>query len=157
MTPEQIDEALSIAADFMARDDIEGVRLKPYACPAGVATIGIGSTVYEDGRRVTRLDPPITRDRAVALCAYHLRKRCLPVILKHCPELDTPRRLAAVLSFCYNCGEGNLETSTMCRAINRRAWDDAAVGLRMWNKAGGRVLPGLVNRRRLEADMLLKG
>lgn len=157
MTPDQQDQALTIAADFMARDDIEGVYLKPYACPAKIATIGIGSTVYEDGRRVTLKDPPITRDRAVALCAYHLRKRCLPVILKHCPELDTPRRLAAVLSFCYNVGEGSLERSTMRRAINRRAWDDAAVGLKLWNKANGRVLAGLVNRRRLEAEMLVSG
>lgn len=154
MTPEQITQALTIAAEFMARDDIEGFRSRPYACPAGVATIGIGSTIYEDGRRVTLLDAPITRDRAVALCAYHLRKRCLPVILKHCPELDTPRRLAAVLSFCYNCGEGNLESSTMRQAINRRAWGDAAAGLKLWNKAGGRVLPGLVNRRAIEAGML---
>ena len=113
MTPNQIDESLQIAAYFMARDDIEGVRLKPYACPAGISTIGVGSTVYEDGRRVTLLDPPITRDRAVALCAHHLRKRCLPVVLRCCPELDTPRRLAAVLSWAYNCGEGNLEGSTM--------------------------------------------
>lgn len=157
MTPDQIEQALTLAADFMAQDGIEGFRAKPYACPAGVPTIGIGSTVYEDGRRVTLLDPPITRERAVALCAYHLRKRCLPIILKHCPELDTPRRLAAVLSFCYNVGEGNLEASTMRRAINRRAWDDAAVGLKMWNKAGGRVLPGLVTRRVLEAEMLVKG
>lgn len=157
MTPDQHDQALTIAADFMAGGDIEGVYLKPYACPAGVPTIGIGSTVYEDGRRVTLKDPPITRERAVALCARHLRKRCLPVILKHCPELDTPRRLAAVLSWAYNCGEGHLEASTMRRAINRRAWDDAAVGLKMWNRSGGRVLPGLVNRRRLEADMLVSG
>lgn len=157
MTPDQQDQALTIAADFMARDDIEGVYLKPYACPAKIATIGIGSTVYEDGRRVTLKDPPITRDRALALCAYHLRKRCLPVILKHCPELDTPRRLAAVLSWAYNCGEGNLETSTMRRAINRRAWADAAIGLKMWNKSGGRVLAGLVTRRALEAEMLVSG
>lgn len=157
MTPDQINEALHLAADFMAGDGIEGVRLKPYACPAGVPTIGIGSTVYEDGRRVTLKDPPITRERAVALCAHHLRKRCLPVILKHCPELDTPRRLAAVLSWAYNVGEGHLESSTMRRAINRRAWDDAAAGLAMWNKAGGRVLAGLVDRRRLEAEMLVSG
>lgn len=157
MTTDQQDQALTIAADFMAQDFIEGFRAKPYACPAGVPTIGIGSTVYEDGRRVTLKDPQITRERAVSLCAHHLRKRCLPVILKHCPELDTPRRLAAVLSWAYNCGEGNLETSTMRRAINRRAWDDAAAGLKMWNKSGGRVLAGLVTRRALEAGMLTKG
>ena len=154
MTPEQITQALTIAAEFMARDEIEGFRSRPYACPAGVATIGIGSTVYPDGRRVTMRDAPITRARAVELCAHHLRTRCLPVVLKHCPELDTPRRLAAVLSWAYNCGEGNLETSTMRRAINRRAWGDAAAGLKMWNKAGGRVLPGLVTRRAIEAGML---
>lgn len=164
MTPDQHDQALEIAADFMSRDGIEGVFLAPYLCPAKVATIGIGSTVYEDGRRVTLKDPPITRERAVALCAHHLRKRCLPKVLKWCPELDTPRRMAAVLSWAYNVGvetrqdgTDNLETSTMRRAINRRAWSDAAAGLKMWNKASGRTLPGLVTRRALEAEMLVSG
>ena len=157
MTPDQITQALTIAADFMARDDIEGFRSLPYACPAGVATIGIGSTVYPGGRRVTLLDVPITRAQAVELCAHHLRVRCLPVVLRHCPELDTPRRMAAVLSWAYNCGEGNLAGSTMRKAIGRRAWGEAAAGLKLWNKAGGKVLPGLVNRRALEADMLAKG
>lgn len=154
MTPEQQEQALTIAADFMARDGIEGVFLVAYLCPAKVATIGIGSTLYEDGRRVTLKDPPITRDRAVALCAHHLRKRCLPVILKHCPELDTPRRLAAVLSFCYNVGENSLENSGLRVAINKKDWAAACAQLSRWNKAGGKVLPGLVNRRRLEADLL---
>lgn len=157
MTDDEIDQALTIAADFMARDSIEGFRAEPYACPAGVPTIGIGSTVYEDGRRVTLKDSPITRERAVALCAHHLRKRCLPVILKHCPELDTPRRMAAVLSWAYNVGESGLSTSGLRKAINARRWIEAGAQIGRWNKAGGKVLPGLVSRRALEARMPAEG
>jgi lysozyme len=157
MTPAQITEALSIAADFMAGESIEGFRSAPYVCPAKVATIGIGSTVYENGRRVTRLDPPITRARAVELCAHHLRTKCLPVILKCCPELDTPRRLAAVLSWAYNVGEHALPASGLRRAINARDWLEAGAQIRRWNKVGGEVLAGLVSRRALEARMLTDG
>lgn len=157
MSPADQDEALRLAAEFMARDDIEGFRARPYACPAGVATIGIGSTVYPDGRRVTLLDPPITRERAVELCAAHLRARCLPVLLQHCPGIDSPVRAAALLSWLYNVGEGRLERSGVRIAVNARNWPGAAIELKKWNKAAGKVLPGLVNRRELEARMLLAG
>lgn len=151
------DTALQLAAEFMARDDIEGFRARPYACPAGVATIGIGSTVYPDGRRVTLLDPPITRERAVELCAAHLRVRCLPALLQHCPGIDSPVRAAALLSWLYNVGEGRLERSGLRVAVNARNWSGAAVELKKWNRGGGQVLPGLVARRALEAQMLVTG
>ena len=157
MSPYDQTTSLQLAAEFMARDDIEGFRARPYACPAGVATIGIGSTVYPDGRRVTLLDPPITRERAVELCAAHLRARCLPVLLQHCPGIDSPVRAAALLSWLYNVGEGRLERSGLRIAVNARNWPGAAVEIRKWNKAGGRVLPGLVARRDLEAQMLIRG
>lgn len=157
MTPAQITEALHIAADFMAGESIEGFRSAPYVCPAKVVTIGIGGTAYENGRRVTLLDPPITRARAVELCAHHLRVRCLPVVLANCPELDTPRRLAAVLSWAYNVGEHALPGSGLRRAINARDWLGAGLQLRRWNKAAGKVLAGLSARRALEARMLIDG
>lgn len=157
MSPYDQTTALKLAAEFMARDDIEGFRAAPYKCPAGVPTIGIGSTTYPDGRPVTMRDPAITRDRAVDLCMMHLRARCLPAVLQFCPGLDSPVRAAALLSWCYNLGEGRLERSGLRIAVNARNWPGAAVEIRKWNKAGGRVLPGLVARRDLEAQMLIRG
>lgn len=157
MTPYDQDTALRLAAEFMAQPGIEDFRPEPYLCPAGVPTIGIGSTVYPDGRRVTMQDPPITKARAVELCMYHLRQRCLPAVLQFCPGVDTPERAAALLSWCYNVGEGRLERSGLRIAVNARNWQGAAVELKKWNRGGGKVLPGLVKRRELEAQMLLAG
>ena len=52
----------------------EGFRSKPYLCPAGVATIGYGSTVYPDGRAVSLRDPSITEAQAVEILAATLVK-----------------------------------------------------------------------------------
>ena len=88
---------------------------------------------------------------------YHLRERCLPAVLRFCPGVDTPERAAALLSWCYNVGEGRLERSGLRIAVNARNWQGAAVELKKWNRGGGKVLPGLVKRRELEAQMLLAG
>ncbi len=53
-----------------------------------------------------------------------------------------------MLAWAYNLGEGNLATSGLRRAINARQWIEAAAQISRWNKAGGRVLPGLVSRVR---------
>ena len=55
----------------------EGLYLKPYLCPDGVPTIGVGDTRYENGTRVTLADPPITRERAMELLDHELAE-CLP-------------------------------------------------------------------------------
>jgi lysozyme len=154
MTPEQVEEALRICANFLAREDIEGFRAAPYRCPAGVATIGIGSTVYENGIKVAMTDVAVTRDRARALCVAHLRKRTLPDVLRLCPGLDTPLRLAALLSFAYNLGTGVLPTSGLRREVNAKNWAAAGDQMKRWTRAGGVVLKGLVKRRALEAEML---
>ena len=50
----------------------EGLRLTPYLCSAGVPTIGYGSTFYEDGRKVSLQDPPITKERAEELLQFKI-------------------------------------------------------------------------------------
>lgn len=151
---DDVEAALRIAARMCVSH--EGFRARPYLCPAGVPTIGLGATIYEDGRRVTMLDAPIDQARARELCAHHLRVRCLPVVLRVCPVLrrSGAGRLAAVLSWAYNVGEGRLEGSGLARELNAGRWSRAADELRKWNRAGGVVLPGLVRRRDDEARML---
>lgn len=132
----------------------EGVYLKPYLCPRGVPTIGVGATFYEDGRRVTMLDPPITRERAMQLLHWHLRRHFLPEVAKLCPGADTPPRLAALLDFCFNLGSGNLAASTLRRKVNASLWDEVPEQFMRWNKAGGKVLAGLTRRRAAEAALV---
>lgn len=134
----------------------EGVYLKPYLCPAGVPTIGIGSTRYENGVRVSLTDAPITRERAEALLMWELKQECLPRVLKLCQGLPAwgPGAVAAIIDFAYNLGSGNLAASTLRKRILAGDRDAAKVELMKWVKGGGRVLPGLVKRRAAEASLL---
>lgn len=147
-----IDLAIGVAAALARR--FEGCYLRPYLCPAGVPTIGYGATYYEDGARVTLTDPPITRERAESLLLWMVRTRYLPVVIRLCPGIDDPHRLAALIDFTFNLGAGNLGASTLRRRVNAGQWGDVPAELRKWVKGGGRVLAGLVKRRAAEAALL---
>ena len=148
MTTAPIRRALPVLVQF------EGLRLRPYLCPAGVWTIGLGSTRYLDGRPVLPTDQPITREHAYALAVEQLRREYLPAALRLCPGADTFDRLAALLDFAYNCGVAALAASTLRRRVNAGDWPGAQRELARWIRGGGRVLPGLVKRRAVEAQML---
>jgi lysozyme len=145
-------EGLQLAAGLCRR--FEGLRLRPYLCPAGVATVGYGSTRYLDGRAVQLVDAPITAAHAEVLLADSLRRVYLPAVLQLCPAVDDPRRLGAVLVFTYNLGAGNLKASTLRRKVNAGDWGAVPGELRKWVRGGGRVLPGLVTRREAEAALI---
>lgn len=147
-----IDRAVEVAATLARR--FEGCYLRPYLCPAGVPTIGYGATYYEDGARVTLRDAPITRDRAESMLVWMVRTRYLPAVVRLCPGVDSPERLAALIDFAFNLGGGALSASTVRRRVNSGRWEDVPAELRKWNKAGGRVLRGLTVRREAEAALI---
>ena len=135
----------------------EGVYLRPYMCPAGVPTIGIGTTRYETGLRVTLTDPPITRQRAEDLLMWELRTKCLPQVMRLCATLESwgPHSVAAIVDFTYNLGSGNLQSSTLRRRILENDRQGARLELMRWVRGGGKVLPGLVKRRQAEAALIV--
>ncbi len=146
---------LTIAIELCKR--FEGFRAKPYLCPAGVPTIGYGSTYYTGGKKVSMDDAPISKEDAEKLLRHELSETYLPEVLRLCPVLKQhPRRLNAIVDFCYNLGAGNLQRSTLRRRINAQDWIGAEDELRKWVKAGGIVLPGLVARREAEI-VFMKG
>lgn len=147
-----IDLAIELASALARR--WEGLYLKPYLCPAGVPTIGYGATYYETGERVTLQDPPITKERAEQLLQWQLRTVYLPQVVRLCPGIDTPERLAALVDFTFNLGASNLAASTLRRRINAGLWADVPDELRKWRKAGGKVLRGLELRREAEARLI---
>lgn len=133
----------------------EGLYLKPYLCPANVPTIGIGTTVYENGRRVTLADPPITKERAMQLLDWELQGK-LTQVKALCPMLALwgDNATGAILDFAYNCGTGALSTSTLRKRIEADNMDGAKTELMKWVRGRGKVLPGLVRRRAAEVALL---
>lgn len=69
-------------------------------------------------------------------------------------KAELPRRFAAIISFCYNCGTGNYRISTLRKRVNAKDWAGAQTEIVKWNKAAGRVLRGLTIRRTAEAKLL---
>lgn len=152
ITMADIRKAISISIELCVK--FEGVELEPYLCPAGVPSIGVGATFYEDGRRVTLKDAPISRKRAYELLAWMIETQYLPAVLKLCPAIDTPERLAALIDFSFNLGVGALKQSTLRRKIIADRWEDVPFELRKWVYGGGRKLNGLVLRRDAEASLI---
>lgn len=131
----------------------EGCRLTAYLCPALVPTIGYGHT----GPDVTEDDvgeKTITQEQANNLLMedlylFEMRVR------KLLPREATQNQLAALASLAYNVGTMNLRTSTLLRKFNAGDIAGAAEQFPLWNKAGGRVLPGLIARRAAEQALFL--
>jgi lysozyme len=144
--------AVEIAAALARR--FEGLYLSPYLCPAGVPTIGYGATYYQDGTRVTLHDAPGTKEQAEALLLWMVRTVYLPAVVRLCPVVDTPERMAALIDFTFNLGAGQLKSSTLRRKVNAGDWEAVPAELRKWVKGGGRVLRGLVVRREAEIALI---
>lgn len=134
----------------------EGMRLSPYLCPAGVPTIGFGTTIYPDGTPVTLSDPHITKAKALEYLTTELDKYELKV-----DELTNGRateyELAAMTSLAYNIGLAAFEGSSVLRLYNQGKLREASAAFGLWNKAKVNgvltVMPGLVARRAAEAAM----
>lgn len=144
--------AVEVAAILARR--FEGFAAHPYLCPAGVPSIGFGATYYEDGRAVRLTDPPISRERAEALLMWMVRRVYLPAVLRLCPTVDTPKRLAALIDFAFNLGAARLRASTLRRKVNAGDWNAAKVQIMRWVMGGGRTLKGLQRRREAERALM---
>lgn len=129
----------------------EGFRSKPYLCPAGVWTIGYGTT-----KNVTKTHPVVSVQQAElmmrvdALEAYSSVTRMSPVLL------TCPGHACAMADFVYNLGLGRYRASTLRRKIDSEEWGSVPSELRKWVWGGGKKLPGLILRRQAEILLLSK-
>jgi len=121
----------------------EGLRLRAYKCPAGVWTIGYGTTAGVKEGQV------ITKERAEELLRDDV-KRFEDQVLRLVKVPLTQGQLDALVSFTYNLGAANLGNSTLLRLLNAGDYKGAAAQFDRWTKAGGKALPGLVKRRAAE-------
>ena len=130
----------------------EGCKLTAYVCSAGHNTIGYGNTFYENGVKVKPGDK-ITQQRAEELLDIILIKFVQQTneVIK---SSVTQNQRGALTDFAYNCGLGNLKSSTLLKKVNADPNDKTIREEFMkWNKGGGKVLNGLTRRREAEANL----
>ena len=146
----------------------EGVRTKPYRCPALLWTVGVGHVIdpthaavkYEERKNLPipeGWDRILSMGEVDTILAQDLR-RFERGVLRLCPAASGNQGVFdALVSFAFNVGLGNLQRSSLRMKTNRGDFDEAADEFLKWTKAGGRVLPGLVKRRNDERALYLSG
>ena len=131
----------------------EGCKLKSYKCPAGVWTVGYGLT-SRAGFIEVGPDTTITQAEADWYLEQVIEKflaEIKPAITADINENE----LGAFTSLAYNIGPTGFRKSSALRHFNAGDKDRVPKSMRMWNKAGGKVVKGLVNRREAEVDLFL--
>ena len=131
----------------------EGVSLVPYVCPAGVITIGAGTTRYYNGVKVSMSDLPITKEKAIEYLMHDLHQFELAVDAM-AVDTVTQNQFNALVSFAYNLGSTALKGSTLLKKVNANPNDPTiAQEFLRWNRAAGKVLKGLTRRREAESAL----
>jgi lysozyme len=145
-------------------EGFEKFESKPYLCPAGVPTIGFGTTFYFDTKKaVTLKDKPITIEEARRLKSGHINSIFAPMADKLCRDDLKQNEFDAVVSFLYNAGptykdkHGKNQYYNIFNNINvkmpakdlRKYWEGLAV------TGAGKKLPGLIRRRKRESEMFI--
>lgn len=138
--------------EFIKR--FEGLRLDAYPDPATGGdpwTVGYGHT--------SRAGPPavvkgmrITAEQASEILVADL-VTFEAAVMRHLKRVPTQHQFDAMVSLCYNIGEGNFKGSTVVREFNDGNIMGASLAFKMWNKGGGKILPGLIRRREAEAQL----
>lgn len=130
----------------------EGMRLKAYRDIVGIPTVCFGET------RGVRMGDQYTAEQCRAMLGDGLAefeagiRKCLVA-----PDRIPDKTYVAFLSLSYNIGQRAFCGSTVARRANSGDLRGACEAITAWNKAGGRVVPGLVNRRAAERAMCLGG
>jgi lysozyme len=127
-------------------ESFEGCRLAAYLDSVGVPTIGYGHTHgVAMGMTCTQeqAEQWLQQDVQVAVQAVN---NLVTVPL-------TQQQFDALVDFTFNLGTGALQHSTLLRLLNSGNYQGAAGEFEKWDKAGGKVLPGLLRRRQAERDM----
>lgn len=128
----------------------EGLELQAYKCPAGVWTIGYGSTTFEGKSVVEGMS--ITEEQAQQQLERDLQPACKAVDSYVKVPLND-NQYCALVDFVYNIGSGNFRSSTLLKKLNKGDYEGASYEFLRWNRSGGRILSGLQRRR--EADQNL--
>ena len=143
------DIVLQKACDFIAK--LEGCKLTAYKCPAGVWTIGFGTTSgVKEGDQITlrKAGELLRRDT----------KEFLDCVRKEVGSICNENQLVALTSFAFNLGNEALKKSTLLKVIKENTQNFTTIRKEFtrWVYAGGKVIKGLQTRRKEEADLFEK-
>lgn len=130
--------------------EFEGCYLTAYKCPAGVWTIGYGHTGKVDGKAICE-GMKITKTKATELLKEDME--AFEKAVTNCSALTfepNENQFSALVSFAFNCGSGNLKT-----LVKDRSAAVVAEKILLYNKAAGKVLNGLIRRRKAERELFL--
>lgn len=130
----------------------EGEILHGYLDPIKIPTIGVGHVIlpgepYRVGKKITQAESQL-------LLANDL-KQFEEAVNRLVKVPINQNQFDALVSFAFNIGIANLQNSGVLRSLNAKQYQQAAEKLLNWNKAGGKVLPGLTSRRKRERDLFL--
>jgi lysozyme len=130
----------------------EGCKLEIYKDAVGLDTIGVGHLLSLSDKESGRFRDGITKEQAIALLHADMAPR--EAQLKKLVQVPlTPHQADALLSFAFNVGLGAFAGSTLLALLNRGVYGEVTTEMRKWNKAGGRIVQGLANRREKECRL----
>jgi len=155
-----LEQAVEIAARLVSRPEFDGLHdpdrstavIEPYYDPIGLPTIGYGHLLSRTAWAPLDQFPAISIAQAEALLRADLMKAAGAVMRMVKVRLNA-NQIAALIDFVFNAGAGNFEISTLRRVINRGDFAAVPGQLMRWVYAKGIKLPGLVKRRRAEAEL----
>lgn len=145
----------------------EGVRQKPYRCPARLWTVGVGHVLYPEQGKLKIEDRDNVPLRPEDFRVFSMEEvdailrsdlnRFERGVERFCPVALSQGQFDALVSFSFNVGLGTLQRSTLRQKVLRGDMEGAAEEFLKYTIAGGKVLKGLVNRRNDERAMFLSG
>jgi lysozyme len=146
-------------AGLLLIKSFEGFYKNAYLCPAGIPTIGYGTITYPDGKKV-KLGDTCTIEEAEKFLIFDINRKQTKMApyLRSLGVKLTSNQYSALVSLAYNVGEGVITNSARSMGMAIKSGDYAAMAdaFLLYNKAKGKVLPGLVRRREVERALFLK-
>lgn len=143
-------------------EEYEGKRRRVYLDSANLETIGIGHLLTKDerssgklyikGRAVKYGNGGLNDEEIYGLLAQDLEP-VEAVVEQNVKVPLTQPQFDALVIFAFNVGNGAFRSSTLLRCLNRSEYEEVPIQMRRWNRAGGKVLQGLINRREKEIKM----
>lgn len=128
----------------------EGCRREPYLCPAGVLTVGIGSTGKVGQRHYS--------DEDIATRWVKNIQQAEQCVNRYGNGMALPQSVFdAAVSITFNVGCSKMKTSTLFTYLNENQYENACHEFPKWNKSSGKVLTGLIMRREKEKALCLSG